>query len=121
MDGKKDFVLHFDPYNEDHVDIFMYYKKKSYLPLNVFFKEPIAKYEVVCERISNKIVHSWSDEIEKRNNQYRARHRSVSSDGLTTPRIIPTYAGNKKKGSRLCFVFEGGGGETCKGASCIIL
>ena len=120
MEGKQDFVLHFDPYNEDHVDIFMYYKKKTYLPLNIFFNEPIAKYEVVCERISNKIVHSWSDEIEKRNNRRKTRSRSGSSDGLTTPRII----GNEnKKCSRVCFVCEDNRDENemCKAPRCIIL
>ena len=121
MEGKLDFVLHFDPYNEDHVDIFMYYKKKTHLPLNQYFREPVAKYEVVCERISNKIVHSWSNEIEKRNE--RSRYRCRSSDGLTTPRIIGTVAGNKKKKSRVCFVCDGNDNENgiCKAPRCIIL
>lgn len=116
MVEKQDFVLYFDPYNEEHVDIFMYYKKKMHLPLNAIFIEPVAKYEVVCERISNKIVHSWSNELETRNG--RTRYRNRSSDGLMTHRTIV----NKKR-SRLCFVCEENDGENvmCKAPRCIIL
>lgn len=80
---KKDFILHFDPYNEEHVDMFMYYKQKQCLPMNHDFADPIARYDVVCARISNKIVHSWSDEIEKSTNYRRLKTpRNLGRDEL---------------------------------------
>ena len=61
-----DFIHDFDPYDENHIDTFMYFKNTGKLPENHCFKEVKAKDEIVLQLISNKIVHAWGRELNKR-------------------------------------------------------
>lgn len=61
-----DFIHDFDPYDENHINTFMSFKNTGKLPEEHCFNEVKAKDEIVLQLISNKIVHAWSKEINKR-------------------------------------------------------
>lgn len=58
-----DFVQYFNPYNEEHVHLFIKYKQTGILPNNNEFNPPLARYDIVCSNISNKITKEWYDNL----------------------------------------------------------
>ena len=66
MSNGIDFIHDFDPYDENHINTFMYFKNTGNLPEGHPFKELRARDDIVLQLISNKIVHAWSREIGRR-------------------------------------------------------
>lgn len=104
---KLDFVFNFDPYDAEHVEHFMTYKQFGYLPTNHIFESPRGKYESITAIISNKIVHSWNEQLNKHNNRHGNRHANRHDGHPNTPRVI------HEKKERMCIPFVNGKHQCC--------
>lgn len=98
---RKNFINNFDPYNDEHMHCFMYYKKKHTLPPNLEFEDITANYDIACALISNKIVYAWYERMD-----------IIERGEIETPRTRSSSgSSNSSSKDRSCLPVDTGGGE----------